>query len=204
MIEAVVFDIGNVLIRWDPEGFYDRAIGPERRARLFEEVPLYAMNHDLDLGAPFRETVEQLAGDHPSWRDEIMLWHDEWLAMTSVDEPRMIDLMWRIRGAGLPVWALTNFGIETLAIADAAYPFLTEFDRRIVSGELGVCKPDVEIYEAVEAQGVAPENLLYTDDLSANIAAAAARGWRTHRFDGVEGWQACLIREGVLTEGEGE
>lgn len=204
MIEAVVLDIGNVLIRWDPEGFYDDRIGPERRKRLFAEVPLYAMNHELDLGAPFRETVGQLAEDHPAWHDEVMLWHDEWLAMTRVEEPRMIELMWRIRGKGLQLWALSNFGIETLAVADAAYPFLAEFDRRIVSGELGVCKPDAEIYEAVEAQGVEAEHLLFTDDLAVNVEAAAARGWRTHRFDGVDGWRARLVREGVLTPDEGE
>lgn len=203
MIEAVVLDIGNVLIRWDPEGFYDDRIGPERRQRLFAEVPLYQMNHELDMGAPFRETVVQLAEAHPTWHDEVMLWHDEWLAMTRVDEPRMIELMWRIRGKGLQLWALSNFGIETLAVADVAYPFLAEFDRRIVSGELGVCKPDAEIYEAIEAQGVPAEHLLYTDDLAVNVEAAAARGWRTHRFDGVDGWEACLVREGVLAADEG-
>jgi 2-haloacid dehalogenase len=199
MIDAVVLDIGNVLMGWDPEGFYDNKIGPERRTRLFAEVPLVEMNHRIDLGAPLRKTVEQVAEAHPDWHDEIMLWNDEWLGMTAPDHPRSVALMRAIRSKGVPVWALTNFGIETLALADAEYPFLSEFDRRIVSGELGVCKPSAEIYEAVEAQGVNPGNLLYTDDNAANIEAAAGRGWKTHHFEGAEGWAERLVSEGLLT-----
>lgn len=202
MIDALVHDIGNVLISWDPEGFYDRRIGPERRRRLFDEVPLVEMNRRIDAGAPFRKSVLKVAEAHPGWHDEIMLWHDAWLDMTAANLPRSVDLMRAVRSKGLPVWALSNFGIETLELADATYPFLREFDRRIVSGELGVCKPDPAIYEAVEAQGVKPERLLFVDDSAANVEAAAERGWQTHRFDGVEGWAARLVAEGVLTQAE--
>lgn len=202
MIDAVVFDIGNVLIDWDPEAYYDRRIGPERRARLFEEVPLVEMNRRIDLGAPFRKTVTKTAEAHPDWRDEIMLWHDDWLGMTAPGEPRSIALMRAVRSKGFPVWALSNFGIETLAIADVEYPYLTEFDRRIVSGELGVMKPDPEIYEAVEAQGVDPGRLLYTDDNAANVEAATERGWRAHLYQGADGWATRLVAEGILTEAE--
>jgi 2-haloacid dehalogenase len=204
MIDAVVLDIGNVMLGWDPEGFYDRRIGAERRERMFAEVPLKEMNLRIDLGAPFLKTVSKVAEAYPAWHDEIMLWHDEWLGMTAADRPRSVELMRSIRSKGVPVWALSNFGIETLALADAEYPFLTEFDRRIVSGELGVAKPEPEIYEAVEAQGVEPERLLYTDDNPANVAAAAERGWHTHLFDGAEGWAARLVAEGLLTEAEAE
>ena len=202
MIDAVVLDIGNVLIRWDPEGFYDRRIGSDRRERLFTEVPLVEMNREIDSGAPFLKTVTRTAEAHPEWHDEIMLWHDEWLGMTAPDKPRSVELLRAVRAKGVPVWALSNFGIETLELADAEYPFLTEFDRRIVSGELGVLKPDHEIYEAVEAQGVAAPRLLFTDDVAANVEAAAVRGWQTHLFDGVDGWAARLVSEGILTEAE--
>ena len=202
MIDAVVLDIGNVLIRWDPAGFYDRRIGPERRERLFAEVPLAEMNRQIDRGAPFLKTVTKTAEAHPGWHDEVMLWHDEWLGMTAPDKPRSVELMRAVRAKGVPVWALSNFGIETLELADAEYPFLTEFDRRIVSGELGAVKPDPEIYEAVEAQGVEPQRLLFTDDVVANVDAAVERGWQTHRFDGVDGWAARLVAEGILTEAE--
>lgn len=202
MIDAVVLDIGNVLIRWEPESFYDDRIGPERRRRLFEEVPLLEMNHQIDLGAPFLKTVTRTADAHPDWHDEVMLWHNDWLGMTAPGELRSVALMRAIRSKGIVVWALSNFGIETLAIADVEYPFLTEFDRRIVSGELGVMKPDPAIYEAVEAQGVEPEHLLYADDNEANVAAAAERGWRAHEYKGADGWAVRLVAEGILTEAE--
>jgi 2-haloacid dehalogenase len=191
-----------VLILWDPEGFYDSRIGPERRARLFDEVPLAEMNRQIDLGAPFLRTVGRTAAAHPGWHDEIMLWHDEWLGMTGPGEPRAVALMRALRSKGVPVWALSNFGIETLAVADVEYPFLAEFDRRIISGELGVMKPDPEIYEAVEAQGVDPARLLYADDSSRNVDAALARGWRAHLFHGAEGWATRLVAEGLLDEAE--
>lgn len=202
MIDAVVLDIGNVLIRWDPEGYYDRRIGPERRLRLFDEVPLIDMNQRIDLGAPFRKTVAKTAEDHPAWHDEIMLWHDDWLGMTAPGEPRSVSLMRAVRSKGIPVWALSNFGIETLAIADVEYPYLSEFDRRVVSGELGVIKPEPAIYEAVEAQGVEAGHLLYADDNPDNIAVAAERGWSTHLYKSAEGWAARLVAEGILTEAE--
>ena len=202
MIDAVVLDIGNVLIGWDPEGFYDRRIGKERRRRLFAEVPLHEMNLRIDGGAPFAPTVDGVAAAHPGWAAEIRLWHDAWLEMTAPDKPQSVALMRAVRSKGVPVWALTNFGTETLALAEGAYPFLREFDRRFVSAEIGICKPEPGIYAVVEAQGVPRARLLYTDDSAANVAAAAERGWATHHFTGEAGWAARLIEEGILTEAE--
>ena len=202
MIDAVVFDIGNVLIGWDPEGFYDRAIGREARERLFAEADLGAMNARIDLGQPLADEVAQTAAAHPDWADEIRRWHDDWLQIASPAKPDSVALLRALRSKGIPCWALTNFGIETLAIADAAYPFLSEFDARFVSSELGVMKPDAGIYTAVEAQGVPPERLLYTDDRPENLAVAEARGWNTHLFDGARGWADRLVAEGLLTAAE--
>src|SRR5690606_13521206 len=76
---AVIFDIGRVLIHWDPHGFYDRVIGPEARAQLFAEVDLEGMNERIDNGAPWRETVYATAEAHPHRAAEIRLWHDRWI-----------------------------------------------------------------------------------------------------------------------------
>jgi 2-haloacid dehalogenase len=81
--------------------------------------------------------------------------------------------------------------------------FLREFDRQYVSGRMGVTKPDPRIYAMVEDDcGIAPDRLLFTDDKAENIAVAAARGWRTHHFDGWRAWARRLVAEGLLTEGE--
>ena len=198
-IEAVIFDIGNVLIEWQPERYYDRVIGEDRRRAMFAEVDLHGMNDAVDRGADFRETVYAWADRYPHWRAEIRMWHDNWLELATPEIPGSVRLLRDLRARGVPVFALTNFGIGTFALAEPVYPVLTEFDRRYVSGHMGVTKPDARIYEMVEEDcGIAPGRLLFTDDRADNIAAAQARGWQTHLFDGPEGWAQCLATHGLL------
>jgi 2-haloacid dehalogenase len=108
-----------------------------------------------------------------------------------------------LRAKGVPVYALTNFGIESFDYAQTHYDFLAEFDRPYVSGHMGVIKPDPRIYEMVEEDsGLTGGRLLFTDDRADNIAAARARGWLAHHFEGPEGWAATLVAHGLLTEEE--
>ena len=202
-VEAVVFDIGNVLVEWRPEAFYDAAIGRDRRARLFAEVPLATMNETVDLGRPLDEAVADLAARHPDWAAEIGFWDSRWLEMFAPALPGSVAALAALKAKGVPVFALTNFGNETLVRADAAYPFLRDFDARFVSGELRLMKPDPAIYAALEAgTGIAPDRLLFADDRVENTAAAAVRGWHTHLFQGAAGWIDRLVAEGLLTEEE--
>jgi 2-haloacid dehalogenase len=199
-IDAVVFDIGNVLIEWNPERFYDARLGVTARKRLFAEVPLHAMNLGLDRGDPFYTSVYDLAAQHPEWSEEIRHWHDSWLQFAYTDIARSVRLLRALRSKGLPVLALSNFGIGTFELALTAYPFLGEFDQSYISGHLGCIKPDAEIYQHLErGSGIAPERLLFADDRPENIDAAAQRGWQTHLFTTAEGWAACLVTAGLLT-----
>jgi 2-haloacid dehalogenase len=197
--QAVVFDIGNVLIEWQPERFYDRVIGEDRRRALFSDVDLHAMNDLVDQGFDFRDTIYGWAETTPEWRTEIRMWHDNWLEMAAPDIPRSVQLLQGLRDAGVPVFALSNFGIGTFALAEPVYPFLSAFERRYISGHMGVAKPDPRIYEMVEADcGFSPEVLLFTDDRADNIAAAQARGWQTHLFETPEWFADCLVGHGLL------
>ncbi|MDG4646893.1 HAD family phosphatase [Roseibacterium sp. SDUM158017] len=199
-VEAVVFDIGNVLIEWRPERYYDRVIGEARRKALFAEVDLHGMNDRVDMGEGFRSVIYETAEAHPEWRAEIRDWHDSWIELATPAIPHSVKLLRALRAKGVPVFALTNFGIESFAYAQTQYDFLNEFDRAFVSGHMGVIKPDVRIYERVEAEcGVPAERLLFTDDRTDNIDAARARGWQAHLFEGPEGWAETLVAKGVLT-----
>jgi 2-haloacid dehalogenase len=202
-IKAVVFDIGNVLIGWQPEQFYDRMIGPERRVQLFAQVDIDGMNASVDLGADLALAVRAKAAQHPEWHDEIHLWHDRWIDMAQPAIGHSVKLLRSLRRRGVPVFALSNFGIATLEAANAVYPFLREFDRQYISGHMGVVKPDPEIYRRLEDDsGVAPASLLFTDDRSENIDAAAQRGWRVHLFENAQGFADRLVAEALLNTEE--
>ena len=201
--EAVVFDIGNVLIEWNPERFYDARIGADARRRMFAEVDLHAMNDVIDAGGPFRETIYDCAERYPQWTTEIRWWFDHWIDMASPRIDGSVALLRALRRKGVPVFALTNFGIQSFAYAQTQYDFLSEFDRAYVSGHLGVIKPNPAIYAAVEADcGVAPQGLIFADDRADNIAAAAARGWQTHQFTTWQAWAARLVEVGLLDKTE--
>lgn len=198
-IRAVVFDIGNVLIRWDPVAHYDRVIGAAARRALFAAVDLHGMNLSVDAGEDLHDSVEALATRHPDHARDIRRWRDEWLDFVPGPIDGSVAILHALRAAGMPVFALTNFGTAPLAMADRAWPFLRDFDRRFVSAELRLLKPDPAIYAVLEtATGLPPAALFFTDDRPENIAAAAARGWRAHLFDGPEGLSAALDAEGCL------
>lgn len=202
-VEAVVFDIGNVLIEWQPERHYDRWIGAERRKAMFDAVDLHAMNDRIDSGENWRAVIYETAEVYPEWREEILAWHANWIALASPVIPLSVHLLRVLRTKGVPVFALTNFGVESFAYAQSIYAFLNEFDRAYVSGEMKVIKPAARIYEMVEADcGLAPGNLLFADDRADNVAAAQTRGWQAHLFETPDGWAECLIGHGLLTREE--
>ena len=203
--QAVIFDIGNVLIEWNPERYYDSQIGEAAQRRLFAEVDLHGMNERIDAGGPFRKTVHDLADRTPAWAEQIRWWHVRWIEIAAPRIDGSLALLRALRRAGVPVFALTNFGIHSFAHAQTQYEFLTEFDRRYISGHMGVTKPDPQIYAMVEQDcGLPPETLLFTDDRAENIAAAAVRGWQVHLFDGPTGWAGRLVAAGLLSPAEAE
>lgn len=202
-IKAVVFDIGNVLIEWRPERFYDSVIGEACRREMFEAVDLHAMNDKVDMGRPFTETIYATAEQYPDWRDEIRMWHDRWIEMATPVIDHSVRLMAALQIKGIPVFSLTNFGIQSYDHAATYYSFLRDFDRDFISGHMQVIKPATRIYQMLENEsGLSGTDLIFTDDRPDNIAAAAARGWRTHLFEGPQGWADRLVSEGLLSKAE--
>jgi len=204
-VEAVVFDIGNVLIEWDPEGAYDRRLGRERRERFLQEVAMFEMHLGLDRGDPFRATVYELAERHPDWAEQIRHWHDGWLDTIPGEIAHSVRLLRSLRAKQVPVFALSNFNRDALEVTRRAYPVLDEFDQAYISGDLRCIKPDPAIYAHLErGSQVAPGALLFVDDRAENIDAAAERGWQTHLFTGPQGWAECLVDAGLLTMEEAQ
>ena len=202
-IQAVIFDIGNVLIEWQPERFYDAKIGPERRRAMFAAVDLHGMNDRVDLGEGFRDVIYEVADANPDWRDEIRMWHDHWLELAQPVIDHSVRLLRGLRAKGIPVHALTNFGIESFDLAKGHFDFLAEFDRAFVSGHMGVIKPDADIYRRVEDDlGIAGDAILFADDRVANVEMARSRGWHAHLFEHPQGWADRLVEARLLTPEE--
>jgi 2-haloacid dehalogenase len=203
-VQAVIFDIGNVLVEWQPERYFDRVYGAERCQRMFAEVDLHGMNLMLDSGADWQSTVYDWADRYPEWDREIRDWYDNWIQLAAPLIPQSLRQMRALKRKGVPVFALTNFGAQSFAYAQGEYVFLSEFDRAYVSGRMKLIKPDPAIYEAVEVDcGLAPQSLFFTDDRLENIEAAKARGWQTHLFEGPAGLARRLVELGLLTPDEG-
>ncbi|MCK0141002.1 HAD family phosphatase [Aliiroseovarius sp. F20344] len=202
-VSAVVFDIGNVLIRWQPEELYDQWIGKKRREEMFAAVDLHFMNELIDRGGDFRQVIYDTAEQHQEFRDEIRWWHDRWLKLASPAIDLSVATLRALRARNTPVFALSNFGIDPFAVGEAAYGFLTEFDRRYISGHMGVTKPNAQIYQMLEEDcGIVPSALLFTDDRQENIDAAARRGWQTHHFTTARNWADELIARDLIKESD--
>ncbi|MBT2131474.1 HAD family hydrolase [Aliiroseovarius lamellibrachiae] len=201
--DAVIFDIGNVLIRWQPEEHYDRWIGQDRRRAMFAAVDLHFMNELVDRGGDFHDVIYATADKHPEFKKEIRWWHDRWRQLAAPAIDLSVATLRALKHRGVPVFALSNFGIGSFALSEADNDFLREFDRRYISGHMGVTKPTAEIYQRVEEDcKINPKRLLFTDDRADNIDAAAARGWQTHLFQDPSIWADRLIRAGLIEESD--
>jgi 2-haloacid dehalogenase len=200
---AVVFDVGNVLFRWDPEKLYARLI-PDAgaRRRFLTEICPPAWNLTFDAGAPMPEGVAAHAARHPDHAELIRAWWTGWAEMTGPQIDGSVACLHALKARGVPVFGLTNFAAETFAIARTLYPVLDAFDHCVVSAAVKRVKPDPGIYEILEDQtGYAPDRLFFTDDSAANVAAARARGWTAHLFEDAARLVAALEAEGLLEPG---
>ncbi|SFL32391.1 HAD family hydrolase [Shimia haliotis] len=200
-IQAVIFDIGNVLIEWQPENFYDRTVGEARRRAFFADTDIHSHHAEIDAGASLPGMIETLIPRYPEYERELRMWNDNWNDLASPVIPHSVRLLHALKAKGTTLFTLTNFGHDNFPLSQTVYPFLTLFDREYVSGRLKMIKPDPAIYAHVEADcGLAPGTLLFADDRPENIAAASARGWKTHLFETPQGWADRLVAEGLLTK----
>jgi len=203
-VNAVVFDFGGVLFDWNPEYLY-RELIPDaaQRARFLSEVCSPAWNLRQDAGRPLREATEQLVAEHPAQAGLIRAFYGRWPQMLRGPLDAGVDLLGRLHAARVPLFGLTNWSVETYPHAQRMGDFLHVFRDILVSGEVGVAKPDPAIYRLMQARvgrhlpGIAPHEMLFIDDNAANVAAAAALGWQTVHHVGAAGTELALREAGL-------
>ena len=197
---AVVFDIGRVLFDWNLRYLFEKLIDePDQLDWFLAHVVSEEWHFQSDAGRPLAEMVPELQARHPGHAPLIAAYRDRF--NETIDRPVQGThaLVRRLHAAGVPLYALTNFGAEFFAGFRPTAPIFELFDDIVVSGEECIAKPDPRIYEIAERRfGHAPQALFFTDDNPANVAAAAARGWQAHLFTGAAGLEAELAARGLL------
>ena len=196
----VVFDIGNVLLRWNPRYLYRKVFDDEERMERFLATALGMdfVSH-TDIVEDFAAAIEARTKDFPEFAKELRMFHKRWIETLGSPIEENVALLRRLRASGKPVYALSNFARETFALAERHHDFLSEFDHRVISGHVGVVKPDPRIYQILfERVGRPPSELLFIDDSAANVRAAEARGMPAIHFTPGVDLKSELVARGAL------
>ena len=198
--QAVVFDIGRVLFDWNLRFLFEKLIDePDRLDRFLAEVVTEEWHFQSDGGQSLAEMVPARIAQFPEHAHLIEAYRARFNETLPAAIPGTHEIVRRLAGRGVPLYALTNFGAEFWAGFRPVQPIFDLFADVVVSGEERVAKPDPRIYEIAEARfGLPPHALFFTDDNPANVAAAAARGWRAHLFTDAAGLEAELAAHGLL------
>jgi 2-haloacid dehalogenase len=198
---AVVFDVGNVLYRWNPEGFLARQLADDAaRLKFVEDVDLYGWHDSLDGGRAFAEAAAELSSAFPHYADLIAAWGERF-GETIVDPvPGVPELVAALDARGVPLFAITNFSADFWppfrAREDA---FFRRFRDIVVSGEEKMLKPDPALYRlALGRFGLEAGQALFVDDRAANVEGARAVGMHAHLFTDAADLRLRLEANGLL------
>jgi HAD superfamily hydrolase (TIGR01509 family) len=196
----VVFDIGNVLVRWNPRNLFRKTMTDEARMERFLSTALAMDFVSLtDIVADFSKAVAERAKAFPEFAHELHLFDERWVETIGGPIEENVALMRRLKAAGRPVYALSNFATVKFAIARKMFDFLNDFDHAVISGHVGAAKPDPRIFEILFKQvGRRPEELLFVDDSLKNVEAARALGMPAIHFDRGVDLKSELAARGAL------
>jgi 2-haloacid dehalogenase len=198
---AVVFDLGGVLIDWDPRYLYRSLFGGDEAAMeaFLAEVTTPEWNREQDAGRPWAEAVESLAREHPERRELIAAFWDRWTETLGDAIEPTVEILGDLRRAGVRLFALSNWSAETFPLARPRYPFLEWFEGIVISGELRLVKPDARIFRhLLERYGLDPASTIFIDDSEANVRTARELGMTAIRFEDAEGLRHELATLGLL------
>lgn len=198
-IRHIVFDIGRVLIHYDPDLPFSRLIpDAERRRWFFDNVCTHDWNIEQDRGRTWAEAEALLIADFPDHEDNIRAFRANWHEMVSHHYEDSVAIMLGLIEDGHDVTMLTNFAADTFAEARQRFPFLNRPRGVTVSGEVRLIKPDRAIYDRhAKDFGLDPAASLFIDDSPRNVQGAIDAGWQAVLFEGAEKLEQDLRRLGL-------
>ncbi|MEY2467708.1 MAG: 2-haloacid dehalogenase [Actinomycetota bacterium] len=172
---SVVFDLGNVLIEWNPRLLLSD--------EFIAETDFFTWNAELDQGASFDAVVARVRADFPDFAHECDAFRDRWPDLLGPVDDAVVAIVDELQSDGVRTYLLSNSSAETVPRSPVATDLLTRFDGVLLSGDVGILKPDPAIFRLAEERfGLDPPRTLFIDDSQANVDAATACGWRGHHF----------------------
>jgi 2-haloacid dehalogenase len=199
-IRHIVFDIGNVLLHYDPDLPFSRLIpDPQERQWFFDNVCTAAWNVEQDRGRTWEEAEALLIAEHPAHEKNIRNFRRCWHEMVPHAYDDSVAIMEGLIDAGRDVTMLTNFASDTFHEARERFPFLARPRGVTVSGDVRLIKPDPAIYRHhAAAFGLDPAAALFIDDSPKNVEGAKAAGWQAVHFTGAPTLARDLARLGIV------
>ncbi len=201
MLPVMVFDFGGVLMDWDPFYLYRKILGDDRSAmeRFLAEIDFPDWNREQDRGRSFVEGTAELIARFPQHRELIRAYDERYLETVGGAIQDSVEILRALKAAGYPLYGLSNWPAEKFALVRPHYPFFHWFDGIVVSGEVGLIKPDPAIFELLLARVERPAGeCLFIDDNLANVQAAGRLGFQTIRFQSAAQLRADLRERGIL------
>lgn len=200
MPAGVVFDLGNVLINWDPYAAIAAGVGPDEARRFMDadDFDFFAFNHGPDSGGDWDEAEAEVDRTHPHWSAHARAYRTHFTESLAGEVPGSVDILRDLHTAGIPMWGLTNWSHQLYPHAPATFGFLELLDDVIVSGTEGIAKPDPRIFEVVRRRtGHDLDRLVFVDDRADNVAAAAKAGMDALVFTDAETLRSDLRARGL-------
>jgi 2-haloacid dehalogenase len=199
-IDAVVFDLGGVLLDWNPRYLYRQLFTDENAMEKFlANVCTLEWHVAHDLGHSTAESCAELARRHPAQAEMIQAWAErsEDMVAGAIDET--VEILSELRAAGTPCYVLSNMERESFPLRLARFEFLQSFDGYVISGLEGVVKPDPKIFELLlERFGLDRRHTLFIDDSPANVDAANAIGLPAIHYRSADDLRRRLVEHGLL------
>jgi 2-haloacid dehalogenase len=183
-IDTVVFDIGHVLLEWDPRHLYRKIFDdPAKMEWFLAEVCPYAWNLEQDRGRPWADAEAEAISRHPGYAAQIRAYRARWGEMVPRDIAGTVAILRTLQVQGVPLYAITNFAADTFVQAQQRFPYLAEFRGVVVSGRVGLLKPDPAIYRLLgETYGLDLTRCVFIDDSQPNCASAETVGMAAIHF----------------------
>ncbi len=187
-MENIIFDFGNVLVKWEPELIYKEYFGDESKVWYFmRHVADTEWRLRIDAGESQDSCIAELQGRYPEYSEAIELYRSRWREMLTGEMPGMRELLETLKEKGYGIYGLTNWSMETFPEARKQFGILQMIDRYVVSAQEHLVKPDPRLFQVLlDRYGLKAEDCIFVDDNESNVAAANALGMKGIVFHGAE------------------